>query len=85
MKKAVIFLMILSFVSVCTTACTNQHRPKQSMVQHQRRFAKYLDSAEQKNPNAIDLSEGPKQNYNAKFGPGNLDFDIKIVNPYDKY
>jgi len=84
MKKTVIFLIILSLVSVFTTACTNQRKPKQNMVQAQRRFAKYLDS-EQKNPNAIDLSEGPKQHYNADFGPSNPEFDIKIINPYDKY
>ena len=82
MKKTAIFLIMLSFVCICTTACTNQSKPKQNLIQHQRRFAKYLDSEQQKNPNAIDLSEGPKQNYNAKFGPQNLEFDIKIVDPY---
>lgn len=51
------------------------------MVQAQRRFAKYLDQ-QQGNPNAIDLSEGPRQNYNAKFGPKNIEFDVKIVDPY---
>ena len=81
MKKTIIFLIIFSMVSVFTTACTNQHKQKTNMVQAQRRFAKYLDS-EQKNPNAIDLSEGPKQNYNANFGPKSLEFDIKIVDPY---
>ena len=82
MKKALVFLIMFSFVSICTTACTNQHKPKQNMVQApQRRFAKYLGE-QQQNPNAIDLSEGPKQNYNAKFGPKNIEFDIKIVDPY---
>lgn len=81
MKKVVIFLIMFSLVSICTTACTKQHKPKQNMVQAQRRFAKYLD-APQGNPNAIDLSEGPKQNYNAKFGPKSLEFDVKIVDPY---
>lgn len=81
MKKTIIFLIMLSLVCVGTTACTNQKKPKKSMVQAQRRFAKYLEG-EQKNPNAIDLSEGPKQNYNANFGPNNLEFDIKIVDPY---
>jgi hypothetical protein len=82
MKKAVIYLLMISFICVCTTACTNQHKQKQSMVQSKRRFAQYLESQEQGNPNAIDLSEGPKQNYNAKFGPKNLEFDVKIVDPY---
>ena len=82
MKKILSFIIMFSLVSVCTTACSNQHKPKQNMIQSKRRFAQYLDSEEQKNPNAIDLSEGPKQNYNAKFGPKNLEFDIKIVDPY---
>ena len=30
----------------------------------------------------IDLSEGPKLRYDAKFGPQDLNFDIKIINPY---
>ncbi len=82
MKKILSFIIMFSIVSVCTTACTNQSRHKQNMIQSKRRFAQYLDNQEQKNPNAIDLSEGPKQNYNAKFGPKNPEFDIKIVDPY---
>ena len=30
----------------------------------------------------VDLSEGPKLRYNANFGPKDLNFDIKIINPY---
>lgn len=82
MKKVIIFIMMFSFISVCTTACTGQYVSKQNMVQSKRRFAQYLETKEQGNPNAIDLSEGPKQNYNAKFGPKNLEFDVKIVDPY---
>ncbi len=81
MKKALIFLIMFSMVCVCTTACTKQQKPKKNMVQAQRRFAKYLEK-QQGNPNAIDLSEGPRQNYNAKFGPKNIEFDVKIVDPY---
>lgn len=82
MKKALTILIMFSLVCLCTTACSKQKKPKQSMVRAERRFAKYLDGEQQKNPNAIDLSEGPKQNYNANFGPQNLEFDIKIVDPY---
>lgn len=82
MKKILSFIIMFSLVSVCTTACTNQSKPKQNMIQSKRRFAQYLEQQDQKNPHAIDLSEGPKQNYNAKFGPKNLEFDIKIVDPY---
>ena len=83
MKKILIFLIMFSMISACTTACTNKQKP--NMIQSKRRFAEYLEPQQQKDPNTIDLSEGPRQNYNAKFGPKNLDFDIKIVNPYDKY
>ena len=82
MKKIFVFLSILSIISVCTTACTNKIGNKPNMIQSKRRFAEYVEPQAQKDPNTIDLSEGPKQNYNAKFGPKNLEFDIKIVDPY---
>ena len=85
MKKFLAFLFILSFVSVCTTACSNVKKEKPNMIQSKRRFAEYVEPQQQKDPNTIDLSEGPRQNYNAKFGPKNLEFDIKIVDPYNKY
>ena len=52
------------------------------MIQSKRRFAEYVAPEAQKDPNTIDLSEGPKLKYDAKFGPKKLDFDIKIVDPY---
>lgn len=82
MKKTAVLFIMLSLVCVLTTACSKQIRQKQNMIQSKRRFAEYVEPQNQKNPNTIDLSEGPKQNYNAKFGPKNLDFDIKIVDPY---
>ena len=82
MKKVLTFLVMLSFVCVCTTACTNQGKQKPNMIQSKRRFAEYVEPQTQKDPNRIDLSEGPRQNYDAKFGPKSLDFDIKIVDPY---
>lgn len=85
MKKTIIFLIIFSLISVCTTACSGQRKPKPNMIQSKRRFAEYIEPQQKKDPNTIDLSEGPRQNYNVNFGPKNLDFDIKIVNPYDKY
>lgn len=82
MKKIIVFLMMLSFISVCTTACTNQGKTKPNMIQSKRRFAEYVEGPQQKNPNAVDLSEGPKLRYDARFGPQNLDFEMKIVDPY---
>ena len=82
MKKFFAFILLLSFVSVCTTACSNQGKPKKNMIQSKRRFAEYVEPQQNKDPNRIDLSEGPKLKYDAKLGPQNLDFDIKIVDPY---
>ena len=82
MKKVFVFFVMLFFISVCTTACTSNSASKPNLIQSKRRFAEYIEPSQQKDPNMIDLSEGPKQNYNAKFGPKNLDFDIKIIDPY---
>ncbi len=80
MKKICIFLLMLSFITVTTSACTK--RPKQNMVQSQRRFAKYVETTSQTNRDVIDLSEGPKLKYDAKFGPNSPSFEFKIVDPY---
>ena len=82
MKKICVFLLMLSFITTFTTACT--HKPKQSMVQSKRRFAQYVEpqKANYGNAKTIDLSEGPRLNYDAKMGPQNLNFEIKIVDPY---
>ena len=82
MKKLCVFCLLIMFVSVTTTACTNKHSPKQNMVQSKRRFADYMDDSNIKNPNSIDLSEGPRLKYDAKLGPQNPEFDIKIIDPY---
>lgn len=82
MKKFCIFLLMVSFILTGTTACT--HKKKPNMVQSQRRFAKYVEP-QSGNTNAtgtIDLSEGPRQNYDRNLGPQNINFDIKIVDPY---
>lgn len=80
MKKILIFLMMFSMISACTTGCSQKQKP--NLIQSKRRFAEYVEPQQKKDPNTIDLSEGPRQNYNAKFGPKNLDFDIKIIDPY---
>lgn len=52
-------------------------------INYQRKFAKYLPEENAKpKGNMIDLSEGPKTRYEANFGPKDLNFDIKIHNPY---
>lgn len=32
--------------------------------------------------NIIDLSDGPKVRYDARFGPNDVNFDFKVKNPY---
>jgi len=82
MKKILTLLLIFSFVSVCTTACSVKQSNKPNLIQSKRRFAEYIEPQQQKDPNTIDLSEGPKLKYDANLGPKNLNFDIKIVDPY---
>jgi len=82
MKKYFVFFIIIAFIAIGTTACTNGGTSKPNMIQSKRRFENYVNSDHQKIPNSIDLSEGPRQNYDAKFGPSSLEFDIKIVDPY---
>ena len=54
-----------------------------SPIKYERKLGKYFESEDKKNiSGTIDLSEGPKLRYNANFGPKDLNFDIKIVNPY---
>lgn len=82
MNKFLTFILLLIFVSVSTTACSHNRSPKQNMIQSKRRFANYVEPQSQSDPTRIDLSEGPKLKYDQKLGPKNLDFDIKIVDPY---
>jgi len=82
MKKFWTLVFIAAFLSTFTTACKNI-KPKQNMIQSKRRFAEYIEPMQQKKATGrIDLSEGPKLKYDADLGPKNLNFDIKIVDPY---
>lgn len=82
MRKSISYLLILSFVAIFVSACTPQSQ-KPNLIQSKRRFEQYVNpQARQENSNAVDLSEGPKLNYNHKIGPKDLNFDIKIVDPY---
>lgn len=76
-KNGLIILSLLIFCSFLS-ACTPQHEPA---IKYERKLGKYLENNEPTG-STIDLSEGPKTNYNAKFGPKDLNFDMKIVNPY---
>lgn len=80
--KKICFLFVCAFIaSTFLSACDT--KPKPSMVQGKRRLEKYIQPEKQEhNGTTVDLSEGPKLKYDARFGPNTPDFDIKIVNPY---
>ena len=82
MKQICIIIMLLALITVSTTACTRSKKAKQNMIQSKRRFAEYIEPQKSQTYNRIDLSDGQKLRYDAKLGPQNLNFDIKIVDPY---
>ena len=81
MKKWPLLLIVcILAASVLISAC--EVKPDNSMVKAKRRLEKYLpkeETRQQKPDGGVDLSEGPKLRYDAKFGPKELDFDFKIV------
>ena len=79
MKKHGLLIVCLLISSVLLSACNIT--PK-SPINYERKLGKYFEEEKQQIGGVIDLSEGPKLRYNAKFGPKDLNFDIKIVNPY---
>ena len=81
MKKYGLFVVCLLLCSLVLSGC----RPvkKQQTINYRRKLEKYMVQDSSQNAGAtIDLSEGPKLKYNANFGPNDVNFDIKIVNPY---
>ena len=79
MKKYGLFIVCLLFSSLLLSACTAVSK---SPLKYERRLGKYIEGEQHTGSKVIDLSEGPKLKYNASFGPRDLNFDIKIVNPY---
>ena len=83
MKKICVFFLLLSFIAALSSGCTQKTSKKPNMIQSKRRFASYVEpQTEQKDKTVVDLSEGPRLNYNGTLGPQNLNFEIKIVDPY---
>ena len=78
MKKCGLIVVCLSS-TVLLSACTSVPN---STIKYERKFGKYFEPKDKNTGRMIDLSEGPKLKYNANFGPKDLNFDIKIVNPY---
>ena len=81
MKKYSLLIVCLLISTILLSACSSITK---SPIKYERKLGKYFDSSEEKKPEGgmIDLSEGPKLRYDAKFGPRDLNFDIKIINPY---
>ena len=80
MKKIGLLIVCLLVFSVLLSACNSTPN---SPIKYERKLGKYFEAEENKpSGGVIDLSEGPKLRYNANFGPKDLNFDFKIVNPY---
>ena len=81
MKKAGLFIVCLLISTILLCAC---NATPNSPIKYERKLGKYFEAEERTKQQGgmIDLSEGPKLRYDAKFGPRELNFDIKIVNPY---
>ena len=82
MKKACIIFLCLGIIvaGVLFSGCTAKNN-KQT-INYQRRLQNYLPAETTGSIKTIDLSEGPKAKYDANLGPPDLNFDIKINNPY---
>ena len=85
MKKFSLFIVCLLVCSVFLSGCGYKPRPKQPTINYTRKFEKYMpaEGGAVKSGNTIDLSEGPQLRYDAKFGPSDMNFDVKVVNPYN--
>ena len=80
MKKYGLLIVYLLAISIFLSACSTTSN---SPIRYERKLGKYFESEENKPAGGmVDLSEGPKLRYNANFGPRDLNFDFKIINPY---
>ena len=85
MKKtmSVFLCLCLVLTGVILSGCSS--KSKQPTINYHRRLQNYLpsdDGSKSATPGTIDLSEGPKTQYDSKLGPNDLNFDITIKNPY---
>ena len=79
MKKYAFLIVCLLVSSILLSACNTT--PK-SPIKYERKLGKYFTDDSKNTGGVIDLSEGPKLRYNANFGPKDVNFDFKIINPY---
>lgn len=81
MEKYCLFIVCIITASFLFSGCNTKQ--SNNTINYHRRLEKYLPSEKVQNSGGVvDLSEGPKTRYDAKFGPKDLNFDIKINNPY---
>ena len=85
MKKTIFVLFCFVLANVFLTGCAVKSNTQ--TIKYHRKLQNYLPSSvpsttNQKPTGVIDLSEGPKTQYDKHLGPGELNFDIKIKNPY---
>ncbi|MCQ2743882.1 MAG: hypothetical protein MJ230_03680 [bacterium] len=78
MKNFAFVLVFLTIASILLCSCSFKN--KTQTINYQGRLKKYIQQSS--DIKKIDLSEGPKLRYEANFGPNDLNFDIKIKNPY---
>lgn len=82
MEKYCLLIVCMLSASILLSGCDFKQGSK-SPINYKRRLEQYLPKEEVKPAGGVvDLSEGPKLKYNANFGPKDLNFDIKIKNPY---
>ena len=83
MKKVIFVLICFVLANVFLVGCTL--KKDNVTIKYQRKLQKYLPAdttPEKRTVKTIDLSEGQKTKYDAKLGPQDLDFDIRIKDPY---
>ncbi len=80
MEKYCLFIVCLLVSCLLFSGC--DAKQAKSPINYQRRLEKYLPSEPVKPMGSIDLSDGPKTRYDAKFGPKDLNFDIKLNTKY---
>jgi len=79
MKKYSLLVVCLLAISILFCGCNFEPR---SPIKYERKLGKYFEEENKAIGGMIDLSEGPKLRYDSKFGPKDLNFDFKIINPY---
>lgn len=82
MKKFCLITAVLIIAGVLTSGC--KIKTQNNPIKYQGRLKKYMQPETDRNNSikAIDLSDGVKLKYDATLGPGDINFDFKIKNPY---